>query len=306
MLSRTADNIYWMARMVERAQGVVRLLEAAYRMDRLPGGGAGWDPILTISGQIDGFKRKYDELTSKNVLNFMIFDQDNPSSVFSCVKAGRENTRSERSILPEEMFESINTTWIDMQGLYYDSLEQSGFYEFFEWVKDRTELFRGQTVSMMVYDDAFQFARMGTYIERADFTARLLDVKYHILLPPDATDRGLIDYYQWGEMLRSVGGWHAYRTIYKEAPVPSKIAEMLIFNPIFPRSMNSAYGEIVTSLGALRPDTLSLKIAAQEHAFLHTGTLAGILKERSLHDFLTDFVGFTANLSDQIRKDFML
>lgn len=306
MLSRTADNIYWMARMVERAQGIVRLLEAAYRMDRLPGGGAGWDPILTISGQIDGFKSKYGELTSKNVLNFMIFDQDNPSSVFSCIRAGRENTRSERSILPEEMFESINTTWIDMQGLYYDSLEQSGFYEFFEWVKDRTELFRGQTVSMMVYDDAFQFARMGTYIERADFTARLLDVKYHILLPPDATDRGLIDYYQWGEMLRSVGGWHAYRAIYKEAPMPSKIAEMLIFNPIFPRSMNSAYGEIVTSLGALRPDTLSLKIASQEHAFLHTGTLAGILKERPLHDFLTDFVGFTARLSDQIRADFML
>ena len=115
MLSRTADNIYWMARMVERAQGIVRLLEAAYRMDRLPGGGAGWDPILTISGQIDGFKSKYGELTSKNVLNFMIFDQDNPSSVFSCIRAGRENTRSERSILPEEMFESINTTWIDMQ-----------------------------------------------------------------------------------------------------------------------------------------------------------------------------------------------
>lgn len=305
MLSRTADNIYWMTRMIERAQDIVRLLEAAYRMEQLPGGDAGWDPILTISGQIEGFRQKYDELTSKNVLNFMIFDLENPSSVFSCIKAGRENTRSERSTLPEEMFESINTTWIEMQGLYYDSLERSGFREFFEWVRDRTELFRGQTVSMMVYDEAFQFARLGTFIERADFTARLLDVKYHILLPPDSEDKGLIDYYQWGELLRAVGGWHAYRSIYKEAPVPSKIAEMLIFSPIFPRSMNSAYTEIVTSLGALRPSSTSLTIASQEHAFLHTGTLSGILKERSLHDFLTDFVGFTAGLSDQIRSDFM-
>lgn len=305
MLSRSADNIYWMTRMIERAQDIVRLLEAAYRMEQLPGAGAGWDPILTISGQIDGYKAKYGELNSKNVLNFMIFDLDNPSSVFSCMKAGRENTRSERNTLPEEMFESINTTWIEMQGLYYDSLERSGFREFFEWVKDRTELFRGLTVSLMVYDEAFQFARLGTFIERADFTARLLDVKYHILLPPDSADKGLIDYYQWGELLRSVGGWQAYRSIYKEAPVPSKIAEMLIFSPTFPRSMNSAYREIVTSLSALRPNTVSLNVASQESGFLQTGTLSGILKERSLHDFLTDFIGFTANLSNQIRKDFM-
>ena len=306
MLSRTADNIYWMARMVERAQDIVRLLEAAYRMEQLPGGGAGWDPILTISGQIDGYKAKYDTLSSKNVLNFMIFDLENPSSVFSCIRACRENTRSERSILPEDMFESINTTWIELQGLYYEALERRGFREFFEWVKDRTELFRGQTVSLMVYDEAFQFARLGTYIERADFTARLLDVKYHILLPPNAADKGLIDYYQWGELLRSVGGWQAYRSIYKEAPVPSKIAEMLIFSPVFPRAMNSSYGEIVSALSSLRPETKSLKMASQEHAFLRTGTLASVLKTRSLHDFLTDFVGFTAELSNQIRSDFTL
>ena len=152
MLSRTADNIYWMTRMIERAQHIARLLEAASRMEQLPGADAGWDPILTISGQIDGFKAKYDKLTSKNVLNFMIFDLDNPSSVFSCIKAGRENARSERSALPEEMFESINTTWIEMQGLYYDAIERTGFCEFFEWIKDRTELFRGLTLSMMVYD----------------------------------------------------------------------------------------------------------------------------------------------------------
>lgn len=304
MLSRTADNIYWMTRMIERAQHIARLLEAAYRMEQLPGADAGWDPILTISGQIDGFKAKYAELTSKNVLNFMIFDLDNPSSVFSCIKAGRENARSERSALPEEMFESINATWIEMQGLYYDGMEQTGFCEFFEWIKDRTELFRGLTLSMMVYDEAFQFARLGTFVERADFTARLLDVKYHILLPPDSADKGLIDDYQWGEVLRSVGGGQAYRTIYKESPVPEKIIEMLIFSPIFPRSLLSAYTEIVTSLSALKKDSLSLKIASQEQAFLSTSSLSDILKQRSLHEFLTDFIGFTADLSDQIRKDF--
>jgi uncharacterized alpha-E superfamily protein len=305
MLSRTADNIYWMTRMAERAQDTVRILEAAYRMEQLPGAGAGWDPILTISGQIESFKAKYDALSSKNVLKFMIFDMDNPSSVYACMKAARENARSERYTLPEEMFESINTTWIEMQGLYFDGLERSGFREFFEWIKDRTELFRGLTVSMMVKDEAFQFARLGTFIERADSTARLLDVKYHILVPADSADKGLIDYYQWGELLRSVGAWQAYRSIYREDLIPSKIVEMLIFSPIFPRSMHNSYDEIITSLSALRPETTSLKIAAQEHAFLHTGTLTGILKDRSLHDFLTDFIGFTADLSNQIRTDFM-
>lgn len=305
MLSRTADNIYWMTRLVERAESAARVLEAAYRMDQLPGAGAGWDPILTISGQMAGFKAKYGDLTSKNVLKFMIFDSDNPSSVYSCIKAARENARSERNTLPEEMFECINTVWIEMQGLYFDGLERSGFREFFEWIKDKTELFRGLTVSAMVKDEAFQFARLGTFVERADNTARLLDVKYHILLPTDGADKGLIDYYQWGELLRSVGGWQAYRSIYKSGLAPAKIAEMLIFSPIFPRSMHNSYDEIITSLSALKSEARALQTASQEHAFLHTGTLTDILKSRPLHDFLTDFIGFTANLSDQIRDDFM-
>ena len=305
MLSRTADNIYWMTRMTERAEDAVRVLDAAYRMEQLPGAGAGWDPLLTISGQTEAFKAKYGEMTSKNVLKFMIFDRDNPSSVFSCMRSARENARSERNALPEEMFESINTTWIEMQGTYFEGLERSGFREFFEWIKDRAELFRGLTVSMMVKDEAFQFARLGTFVERADSTARLLDVKYHILLPSEGEDKSLIDYYQWGELLRSVGGRQAYRSIYKGGLVPSKIAEMLIFSPIFPRSMHNSYDEIITSLSALGGESKALQTASQEHAFLHTGTLMDILKTRPLHDFLTDFIGFTANLSDQIRDDFM-
>lgn len=305
MLSRTADNIYWMTRMVERAQDIVRMLEAAYRMEQLPGSGAVWDPVLTISGQMDAFLEKKKESTYKNVLKYMIFDLENPSSVYSCMKAARENARSERNTLPEEMFESINTTWIEMQGLYFDGLERTGFREFFEWVKDRAELFRGLTVSMMVKDEAFQFARLGTFIERADSTARLLDVKYHTLLPSDETQKGLVDYYQWGELLRSVGGWQAYRSIYKADLDPSKIADMLIFSPIFPRSMHNSYDEIITSLSALKKETTSLKLAAQEHAFLHTGSLEEITEKRSLHEFLTDFIGFTARLSSQIRSDFM-
>lgn len=305
MLSRTADNIYWMTRLVERAESAARVMEAAYRMEQLPDAGAGWDPVLTISGQMEAFKAKYDTPTLKNVLKFMIFDSDNPSGIYSCIKSARENARSERNTLPEEMFECINTMWIEMQGLYFDGLERSGFREFFEWIKDKTELFRGLTVSAMVKDEAFQFARMGTFVERADGTARLLDVKYHILLPSSGAEKGLIDYYQWGELLRAVGGWQAYRSIYKSAPAPAKIAQMLIFSPIFPRSMHNSYDEIITSLSALNRESKALQTASQEHAFLHTGTLSDILKSRPLHDFLTDFIGFTAHLSDQIRNDFM-
>lgn len=306
MLSRTADNIYWMARMVERAEAAARVLEAAYRMEQLPGAGAGWEPVLTIFGQIDAFREKGAEMTTKNVFDFMIFDPENPSSVYSCVKSARENARSERSVLPEELFESLNATWIELQGMSYAKAEKNGWRDFFEWVKDRTELFRGMAVSMMVCDDAFQFERMGAYLERADTTARLLDVKYHILPPTDDADKGLADYYQWGEVLRAVGGWQAYRALYKDVPTPEKIVDMLVFNPVFPRSLRSAYGEIVTSLGALKKESLSLKMAAQEQAYLSTTTTKEILKDRPLHDFLTDFVVFTANLSVQIGRDFMV
>lgn len=304
MLSRTADNIYWMTRMVERAQNQVSVLEAAYRMEQLPGASAGWDAILNVSGQYDSFMKKYDELTTKNVLNFMIFDADNPSSIYSCWKAGRENGRSERNTLPEEMYESLNATWIEMQGLYLDLLERKGFRDFFEWLKDRSELFRGLTVSCMVKDEAFQFARLGTFVERADNTARILDMKHHILLEHDA-DKDLIDYYQWGELLRSLGAWQAYRAVYKTELSADKIAQLLIFSPIFPRSLHNSYDEIATSLSELTPDAPSLTMVSQEHAFLHTGSLEEILKERTLHDFLTDFIGYTAKLSNQIRADFM-
>lgn len=303
MLSRTADNIFWMARQVERAQGTVRLLEAAYRMEQLPGTENIWEPILIISGQKDSYYKKYPEISTQNVLKFMIFDHENPSSIFSCLKSARENTRTERSILPEEMFESINTTWIESQSMYYDGVLKSGFTDFFEWIKDRTELFRGLTVSMMVYDAAFQFARLGTYIERADFTARLLDVNYH--LQSTENNKEIIDYYQWGEVLRSVGGLHAYKMLYKQDIHPDKVAEMLIFNPIFPRSMLSAYNEIITSLNGLKKQSTSLNLAYQEQTFLETSNLSDVLKTRTLHKFLTDFIGFTADLSNQIRHDFM-
>ena len=305
MLSRTADNIYWMTRMVERAQNQVSVLEAAYRMEQLPGAKAEWEAILNVAGQWEAYKNKYDEVTTKNVLSFMIFDADNPSSIYSCWKAGRENGRSERNTLPEEMYESLNATWIDMQGLYYDLLERKGFRDFFEWLKDRSELFRGLTVSTMVKDEAFQFARLGTFIERADNTARILDMKHQILLDRAGKDTELVDYYQWGELLRSLGAWQAYRAVYKTALDPDKIAELLIFSPLFPRSLHNSYDEITTSLSELTPDSPALVMVAQEHAFLHTGSLEEILKERSLHEFLTDFIGYTAKLSNQIRADFM-
>ena len=306
MLSRTADNLYWMTRMVERAENQISLLEAAYRMEQLPGAGADWDAVLDAVGQKEIFLKKYDAMTTPDVLKFMIFDRDNPSSLYSCWQAGRENGRSERNCLPEEMYESLNGTWVQMQGMYFDLLVRQGFVDFFEWMKNRAELFRGLTVSLMVKDEAFQFARLGTFVERADNTARILDIKHHVLTDKNDRDDGdLIDYYQWGELLRSLGAWQAYRTVYKKGLTPDDITEFLIFSPVFPRSMRNSYSEIVTSLTELKPESASLTMASREDAFLRAGTLAGILKEGSLHDFLTGFIDFTAKVSDSIRAEFM-
>jgi len=309
LLSRTADNLYWMARYVERAENMARILEIGHRMSQLPhrdgDTAADWHPALVVSGQMPAYQARYDAVGPGHVIAFMALDPDNPASILSTIHAARENARAERNILPTEMFESINTTWLELKDLTYANLVDRGFREFFEWVKERSHLFRGTMVGTMLHGDAFAFSRLGTFGERADNTARLLDVKYHVLVPDDGPIDEAVDYYQWGALLRSLSAFKAYRMTYRDSIKPRQVAELLVLNDAFPRSLHHCTGVVADIAEALGPGTEAARMAGEQHARLHYARIQDVTR-RGLHRFLTEFIARNAAISERIADDFLL
>ena len=187
MLSRTADHLYWMARYMERAENIARILDVNHRMSMMPQSAVqqeqAWGATLRIMGLEGAYYRSHGELSADNVLAFMVFDAENPSSVRNCLRAARENAHAVRGTLTSELWETTNGTWLKMRDFTPEMLADSGAGEFFEWVKYRSHLSRGVTIGTMLQDESLRFIRLGTFLERADNTARILDVKYQVLLP---------------------------------------------------------------------------------------------------------------------------
>ena len=231
MLSRTADHLFWMARYTERAENTARMLDVNIQTQLLPQSAEaaeqGWRAVLGISELQPAFDEKYELVSRKDVIDFMVRDPDNGSSIISCLTQARENARAVRGTLTTEVWETQNTTWLEMNVLLKDKVLQRDPSEFFEWVKHRSHLSRGVTIGTMLKDEAFYFIRLGTFLERADNTARLLDVKFHgedhELL--GATDR---DFYHWAAVLRSVSAFETYRKAYRDVITPERVAELLI------------------------------------------------------------------------------
>ena len=246
MLSRTADHLYWMARYTERAENTVRMLDVSYRMSLLPGANGGdtesWSAILDISELSEAFARTGRPLSACDVIEFVVLDRDNPSSVWNCLRAARENAHAVRGTLTAEMWETTNATWLEIREMTPQKLRATDLGEFFEWVKFRSHLLRGVTFGTMLHDEAFKFVRLGTFLERADNTARLLDVKYHSLLPRAEGLGSSTDFYQWGALLRSVSAFETYRHVYRDVITPHKVAELLILPPRVPRRHHAAQG----------------------------------------------------------------
>ncbi len=232
MLSRVANELYWTGRHVERAENTARLLDVTYRTSLLPyhvgdsatAWAAPWAVPMITMGLATSYYAKYPVQSAENVLRFMAFDGANPSSIFCCLRAARESARSVRGAITSEMYEDINAAWLEMRTYDYDRVQRIGVQEFCDWVKMRSHLFRGITFGTMLRDEAYRFLRLGTHLERADNTARILDTKYHLLLPSAQDVGGAVDYYQWQSLLTSVSGFEAYRKIYSDVITPSCIA----------------------------------------------------------------------------------
>jgi len=266
-----------------------------------------WRPALEIGPDPAAFFERYGEATPDNVIRYMALDRENPSSIYCCVRAARENARAERSSISSEMWESLNATWLEIQHLDLNGLETWGHRKFFDWIKERSHLFRGVTVGTLLQDDGFQFIRLGTFLERADNTARILDVKYHVLLPTPADVGGAADYYQWGALLRSVGAFTTYRKVYHDRITPPRVADLLILNPDMPRSLRACYDMIVTTLGNLIEERRLEcgRLAAEIHAGLRYTRIEAVFGS-GLHEFLDSFILRSNGLGSQIQRDFMM
>jgi uncharacterized alpha-E superfamily protein len=315
MLCRTANELYWMARHIERAENTARLLDVTYRMSLLPyeavEPGLAWAqpwavPLIT-SGLATGFYERFKELSAENVLRFMIFDVATPSSIHCCLRSARESARSVRGAITSEMYEDLNSAWLDMRTYDYELIEANGISEFLDWVKMRSHLFRGVTFGTMLRDEAYHFIRLGTHIERADNTARILDVKYHTLLPSAADVGGAVDYYQWGALLRSVSGFESYRKIYSDVITPRRVAELLILREDMPRSLHSCMTFIHETLETLCDEnTHEIERASGElHSRLRYGKTDDIIKF-GLHEYLMEFLDRISTLGDEINSRFLV
>ena len=266
-----------------------------------------WAVPLISTGTATAFYQGYPQLTAESVIKFMVLDAGNPSSIYCCLRAARESARSVRGAITSEMYEDLNGAWIEMRGHDFQHLQSTGVSNFLEWVKMRSHLFRGVTFGTMLRDEAYHFIRLGTHLERADNTARILDVKYHTLLPSAADVGGAVDYYQWGALLRSVSGFEAYRKIYSDVITPRRVAELLILREDMPRSLHACMNFIHETLEHLCDEhTREIERASGElHAKLHYGRTDDIIK-LGLHEYLMDFLERISALGDEISRHFLV
>ncbi len=309
MLSRTAHYLYWMARYVERMENTARILDVTYRMSLVPKDARladqEWYAPLNITGTLYPFEGHYSQVVPAGVMHFMTLDPDNPASIVSCARAARESARAVRGSITSEMWEVINATWLEIQKMTDAALLSDRSLVFFEWVKERSHLFRGVTVGTMLRDEAFHFHRLGTFIERADNTARILDVKYHVLLPSLEDVGGAVDYYQWAAVLRSVSAFESYRKVYRSVVTPLRVAELLILRADMPRSLHACTREAYEILQHVSrsKSTEVLRLAGQIQAGLQFGRIDTIFAG-GVHEYLTDFLESIGALGAEINKAF--
>ena len=309
MLSRTADHLYWMSRYTERAENLARLLDVTWQMSLVPQSLAAetqnWGAILALNSLENRFAESYDEVNAENVLRFMVTDPNNLSSIYRCLRAARENAHAVRGTLTSETWEACNMTWLEVREQKFEQIMASGIGQYFEWVKLRSALIRGVTFGTMLQDEAQNFIRLGGFIERADNTARILDVKYHVLRTNG--DEGTTDFYRWGAVLRSLSAFEVYRKVYRDVITPARIADLLILRLDMPRSLHACTKGLVRVLEAIKngQSAETERLAGILHAHIHYARIDDIFKQ-GLHEFLTDFMDRIYELGDGIGRDFLV
>jgi uncharacterized alpha-E superfamily protein len=311
MLSRTAANLYWTGRYIERADFIARLLDATARLSALPstygGDPTAWSGALSAAGVADAFAELHGDATEAAVIRFLTVDEANPSSICNGIERARGNARAVRTALTREAWEAINTAWHEVQRVQAEGLGASQVREFTESIQRAVAVFDGAAQRTMLRDDAYWFLQLGAAVERADNTARLLDVKYHLLLPRDEPVGGSLDYFQWATILRTVSAHTAYRWVYREAVKPWLVADLLIFNDRMPRSLACCYEAIVELLDYLGAGSgrrgAAHRQASQTQLKLREGDIKAVFAS-GLHEFVEKFIVDNNQLGVAIAEQF--
>jgi len=329
MLSRTADHLFWMARYMERAENTARMLDVNYQTSLLPQSAdmaeQGWRGLLSISELTSSYLARHGRFDAASIMEFMVRDETNSSSIVACLRAARENARAVRGALTTEVWETQNQTWLEFRRMLATQALQRDPSALFEWVKFRSHLSRGVTVGTMLQDEALHFLRIGTFLERADNTARLLDVKFHALMNEFhgtaqsqsmgsmrqvqgfGRDQPEYDFYHWSAVLRSVSGFEVYRKVYRDVIRPEKVAELLILRADMPRSLAACMGGVMHNLQLVANEHSgeTLRRAGRLNADLQYGRIDEILAT-GLHAYLTQFLDRVSDLGYGISRDFLV
>ncbi|WP_313623640.1 alpha-E domain-containing protein [Achromobacter sp.] len=312
MLSRTADNLFWMCRYTERAENTARMLDVNLQMSLLPQDArtreGSWLGVLRISELQGLYQSKHAAISPRDVLEYMVRDPENPSSIYTCMRAARENARAVRGSLTTEVWETYNTTWLELLKHLHTGLLDRNPGEFFEWVKFRSHLARGVTIGTMLEDEALYFLRIGMYLERADNTARMLDVKFHERSAESAGAAAVqSEFYRWSALLSSVSGLEIYRKVYRDVITPDRVAELLILHGDMPRSLLASMRAVADDLARVsnRRSTETERRVGMLCAELQYGRVEDILKS-GLHQYLDRFLERINDLGNRISQDFLV
>jgi uncharacterized alpha-E superfamily protein len=311
MLGRTAQNLFWLSRYIERAENMARMLEVGYRMSltsRREGGASESLVSMMRAAEVDeAFDAKHKIADSATVSHFMLFDEENPSSVRSCLLAARTNARSVRTALTTDMWEAINSAWLEFSQLKPRDISGAKLQELLQWVRQVSYRYRGALLSTLLRDDGYAFSQIGNFVERADNTARILDMKYYVLLPSATMMGGDVDIQQWTLILRAASAHRSYRHVYHDRYKAWNIADYLILRPEMPRSLIFCVNWINRTLDMLE-DIYGRRTAGHDAVASVTAMLEGNDMDRifayGLHEFLTEFIARNNRISEALSESY--
>ncbi len=309
MLGKTAGGLFWMFRYLERVENSARLLDAGFRiaLTRSKSAPDEWASVLTTTGMKQAYCQKHDQFTAEKVIEFLLCDADNPASIISVTKLARDNARLVRTALTREVWEATNECWMTLKALLKPPLRQQELPDILDTIRQQTALVRGATGGTMLRNDGYNFMRLGTFIERADNTARILDVKYYLLLPSIANVGSSLDNAQWETILRSVSAHRSYRWLNGDDISPMGIADYLILNRQMPRSLAFCYNKIDDNPGYLESEYGERVSASQMVDDLCEELINQPIEnifEDGLHEYLLRFIDANNALASQIESDF--
>ena len=309
LLGKTAGGLFWMFRLLERSENTARLLDAGFRiaLTRSDAAQEEWNSILTTTGTQDIYFRNHERADGKHVIDFLLRDKSNPSSVLSTIEAARNNARAVRASLTREVWEATNIAWLTLREILGKPVRERELPAALNAIRKHSSMVRGTMYGTMMRNDIFDFSRIGSFLERADNTARILDVKYYVLLPTASCLGSSLDNVQWETILSSVSATRSYRWVHEGKISAPGIAHFLILDTRMPRSLAFCYGKIEDNLGYLTRDYgicyESHGMASSISRILNMDSI-DVVFENGLHEFLSNFLGQNTALGRQIEKDF--